>query len=107
MTLNHFAKGAIEVRSAGSEPVDRINPIAVQAGKRYEDWELDDPAGHDLDRVRLIRDQVRRHVEALMHSSSHQHSAPRRQRNRRFHFTDPSGNELGVCSDERSFGRTD
>ncbi|HWJ54223.1 MAG TPA: arsenate reductase ArsC [Propionibacteriaceae bacterium] len=29
--LNHLSKGAIEVRSAGSEPADKINPIAVQA----------------------------------------------------------------------------
>jgi arsenate reductase len=29
--LNHLSKGAIEVRSAGSEPAEKINPIAVQA----------------------------------------------------------------------------
>ena len=29
--LRHLAGDAIEVRSAGSEPADRINPIAVQA----------------------------------------------------------------------------
>jgi len=29
--LNHLSGGAIEVRSAGSEPADRINPAAVQA----------------------------------------------------------------------------
>jgi arsenate reductase (thioredoxin) len=29
--LNHFAGDRIEVRSAGSEPADRINPVAVQA----------------------------------------------------------------------------
>ncbi len=29
--LNHLAGGAIEVRSAGSEPADKINPMAVQA----------------------------------------------------------------------------
>jgi arsenate reductase (thioredoxin) len=29
--LNHFAAGRIEVRSAGSEPADKINPVAVQA----------------------------------------------------------------------------
>ncbi|SDS25662.1 arsenate reductase ArsC [Microlunatus soli] len=28
--LTHYAGGAVEVRSAGSEPADRINPIAVQ-----------------------------------------------------------------------------
>lgn len=29
--LSHLAGGAIEVRSAGSEPADKINPMAVQA----------------------------------------------------------------------------
>jgi len=29
--LNHLAGGRIDVRSAGSEPADKINPIAVQA----------------------------------------------------------------------------
>jgi arsenate reductase (thioredoxin) len=29
--LNHLAGGRIDVRSAGSEPSDKINPIAVQA----------------------------------------------------------------------------
>lgn len=37
-------------------------------GKRYEDWELDDPAGQDLDAVRPIRDEIRRRVEVLMTS---------------------------------------
>ena len=96
----------VEVRSAGSEPKDRINPVAVEAmaeegidigantpkvltvdavkesdvvitmgcgdacpifpGKRYEDWQLDDPAGQDLETVRPIRDEIRRRVEALL-----------------------------------------
>ena len=29
--LNHFAGDRIEVRSAGSEPADRVNPVAVAA----------------------------------------------------------------------------
>ena len=35
-------------------------------GKLYEDWELDDPAGLDLDAVRPIRDEIRRRVERLV-----------------------------------------
>ena len=35
-------------------------------GKRYEDWELDDPAGHDVATVRPIRDEIRRRVERLL-----------------------------------------
>ncbi len=35
-------------------------------GKRYEDWELDDPAGQGIDAVRPIRDQIRARVETLI-----------------------------------------
>ena len=35
-------------------------------GKRYEDWELDDPAGQDLDAVRSIRDDIRARIEQLV-----------------------------------------
>jgi arsenate reductase (thioredoxin) len=35
-------------------------------GKRYEDWELDDPAGEGLDVVRPIRDEIKRQVEMLL-----------------------------------------
>jgi protein-tyrosine-phosphatase len=38
----------------------------VFPGKRYEDWELEDPAGKDLDRVRDIRDDIRRRIEKLL-----------------------------------------
>src|SRR5215210_263437 len=104
--LNHLSNSAIEVRSAGSEPADKINPAAVQAmaeegiditaeqpkilttdaveasdvvitmgcgdtcpfypGKRYEDWELEDPAGKDLEAVRAIRDEIERRVRKLL-----------------------------------------
>ena len=37
-------------------------------GKRYEDWELDDPAGQGVEAVRPIRDEIRRRVEALIES---------------------------------------
>jgi len=104
--LRHLAGSTVEVRSAGSEPADRINPVAVEAmrevgiditantprklgwdtaessdvlitmgcgdvcpvfpGKRYLDWQLDDPAGQDIDAVRPIRDEIRRRVEQLL-----------------------------------------
>jgi arsenate reductase (thioredoxin) len=104
--LRHLAGDTIEVRSAGSEPAERINPVAMQAmaeegiditaeqpkiltteaveasdvvitmgcgdtcpfypGKRYEDWVLDDPAGHGIEVVRPIRDEIRRRVEHLI-----------------------------------------
>ena len=35
-------------------------------GKRYEDWELEDPAGKDLETVRRIRDEIRDRVAALL-----------------------------------------
>jgi arsenate reductase len=35
-------------------------------GTRYENWELDDPAGQGIDAVRPIRDEIRRRVEELL-----------------------------------------
>ena len=35
-------------------------------GKRYEDWELDDPAGQGIDAVRPIRDEIKRRIEVLV-----------------------------------------
>ena len=37
-------------------------------GKRYEDWELTDPAGQPIDVVREVRDDIRGRVEALLQS---------------------------------------
>ena len=37
-------------------------------GKRYEDWQLDDPAGQDVDAVRPIRDAIEQRVRALLDS---------------------------------------
>jgi len=106
--LAHLAGDRIDVRSAGSQPADQVNQIAVQAmaevgidiaaeqpkvltpesvqasdvvitmgcgdacpfypGKRYEDWELDDPAGQGIEAVRPIRDEIRSRVEQLIAS---------------------------------------
>jgi len=103
--LDDLAGGRVTVRSAGSEPADRINPRVIAAmeeigldvsrelpkpltgdavraadvvitmgcgdacpiypGKRYEDWELDDPADADLDGVRRIRDEIAERVRRL------------------------------------------
>jgi protein-tyrosine-phosphatase len=38
----------------------------IYPGKRYEDWELDDPAAADLDGVRRIRDELARRVGRLV-----------------------------------------
>ena len=104
--LQRLAGDRVEVLSAGSEPAEQVNPVAVAAmrekgidlarerpklltdaavrqaevvitmgcgnacpfypGKRYEDWELEDPAGKDLDTVRRIRDEIDRRVRALV-----------------------------------------
>jgi protein-tyrosine-phosphatase len=104
--LDKLAAGTVDVRSAGSEPADRLNPNVVAAmaevgvdlarefpkpltddavraadavitmgcgdacpiypGKRYEDWELEDPAGKDIDTVRRIRDEIAQRVRALL-----------------------------------------
>ena len=38
----------------------------IYPGKRYEDWELEDPAGKDLETVRAIRDQIEARVRNLL-----------------------------------------
>jgi arsenate reductase len=104
--LDHHANGRVLVRSAGSDPADRLNPAVVAAmaelsidvsrefpkpltdqavraadvvitmgcgdacpfypGKRYEDWELQDPAGQPVEVVRRIRDDIDRRVQQLL-----------------------------------------
>jgi arsenate reductase (thioredoxin) len=104
--LDHHSKGRVHVRSAGSEPADRINPSVAAAmdewgidlsrefpkpltdefvraadvvitmgcgdacpiypGKRYEDWELQDPAGQPVEVVRRIRDDIDTRVQQLL-----------------------------------------
>jgi protein-tyrosine-phosphatase len=38
----------------------------VYPGKRYDDWELEDPTGKDLATVRRIRDEIDAHVKLLV-----------------------------------------
>jgi len=104
--LRALSGGAVEVRSAGSMPADRINVVAVEAmleegidirteqpkvltadavkasdvvvtmgcgdtcpifpGKRYEDWDLPDPAGQGIEAVRPIRDEIRSRILTLL-----------------------------------------
>ena len=104
--LQHYALGRVAVRSAGSEPADKVNPAAAEVmaewgldirmevptrlsyndvegaavvitmgcgdtcpvfpGKRYLDWQLDDPSGLGIDEVRPIRDEIDRRVRRLL-----------------------------------------
>jgi arsenate reductase (thioredoxin) len=104
--LDHYAQGRIDVRSAGSDPVDDLNPSVVAVllergldssgefpkaitdesareadvivtmgcgdacpvypGKRYVDWELEDPAGQPVEAVRPVVDEIDRRVRMLM-----------------------------------------
>ena len=38
----------------------------IYPGKRYQDWQLDDPAGQDLETVRGIRDEIDARVQRLV-----------------------------------------
>ena len=38
----------------------------VFPGKRYEDWELTDPAGQPIEVVRQVRDEIRARIEKLL-----------------------------------------
>ncbi|WP_270259276.1 arsenate reductase ArsC [Kocuria marina] len=104
--LAAMSRGSVDVRSAGSEPAESLNPVAVEAmaeegiditasvptilrteqvrasdvvitmgcgdtcpvfpGRRYEDWDLDDPAGQPLADVRRIRDDIKARVAGLL-----------------------------------------
>ncbi len=104
--LDAYAQGRVDVRSAGSEPGDDLNPAVVAVliergldpakefpkpltdetardadvivtmgcgdtcpvypGKRYLDWNLDDPAGKPVEVVRPIVDEIDRRVRVLL-----------------------------------------
>jgi arsenate reductase len=38
----------------------------IYPGKRYEDWELEDPSGKDLETVRGIRDEISARIDGLL-----------------------------------------
>jgi arsenate reductase len=38
----------------------------ILPGKRYEDWELTDPAGQGIDVVRQVRDEIHARIETLL-----------------------------------------
>ena len=58
---DEFVKAADVVITMGCGDACPIYP-----GKRYEDWELDDPAGQDLETVRRIRDELDVRVQKLI-----------------------------------------
>ena len=38
----------------------------VYPGKRYIDWEIEDPAGQEIEMIRIVRDQIKKHVQELI-----------------------------------------
>jgi len=56
-----FVKAADVVITMGCGDACPIFP-----GKRYEDWQLDDPAGQDIAAVRVIRDEIDARVQKLI-----------------------------------------
>ena len=58
---DEFVKAADVVITMGCGDACPIYP-----GKRYEDWELDDPAGKSVDEVRKIRDELDVRVKQLL-----------------------------------------
>ena len=38
----------------------------IYAGKKYEDWNVEDPAGKELEVVRLIRDDIESRIDLLV-----------------------------------------
>src|SRR6266849_2791721 len=70
--LRKLAGESVSVRSAGSKAADVVitmgcgDACPIYPGKRYEDWELEDPAGKDLETVRRIRDDIEARVRTLV-----------------------------------------
>ena len=58
---DEFVKAADVVITMGCGDACPIYP-----GKRYEDWDLVDPAGQDLETVRLIRNEIDARVQKLI-----------------------------------------
>ena len=58
---DEFVRAADAVITMGCGDACPIYP-----GKRYEDWELDDPAGKDVETVRRIRDEIEQRVRTLL-----------------------------------------
>ena len=38
----------------------------IYPGRRYEDWDLDDPAGQEVEAVRVIRDEIDQRIQRLV-----------------------------------------
>jgi len=66
---DEFVKAADVVITMGCGDACLIYP-----GKRYEDWDLVDPAGKDLETVRQIRDEIDARVRALVNQLVDQRS---------------------------------
>jgi protein-tyrosine-phosphatase len=104
--FNRLAGNCAMAWSGGSEPIDAMNEVAVEAmaelgidisggfpkpwteealraadvvitmgcgdacplmpGKRYEDWEVEDPSGRSIEEVRVIRDDIGQRVVGLL-----------------------------------------
>ncbi len=41
----------------------------IYPGKRYEDWDLADPAGQGIDAIRPIRDEIKHRVQQLINET--------------------------------------
>jgi arsenate reductase len=105
---HELSNGQVSVRSAGSDPTEKIHPVVVEAmteigidvrmefpkpltdevvraadvvitlgcgdacpifpGKRYEDWDIADPADLPIEAVRRIRYDIHHHVTDLLDS---------------------------------------
>lgn len=82
IAVQAMAEAGIDIASNSPQPFDASTVQAADVvitmgcgdtcpifpGKRYEDWELADPAGQPIEAVRPIRDEIKRRVEDLYRS---------------------------------------
>ena len=70
LTVDHEVPKKLELATVeGADVVITMgcgDACPIFPGKRYEDWELTDPAGLAVDEVRPIRDDIEQRVRALL-----------------------------------------
>ncbi|OKH54627.1 arsenate reductase, glutathione/glutaredoxin type [Calothrix sp. HK-06] len=83
ISVNVMAEIGIDISNQKSKPLSEFNPqdynvvislcgcgvnlpSAWVTREIFEDWQLDDPEGHDIEKFRTVRDQVKERVEKLI-----------------------------------------
>lgn len=83
MSVNVMSEIGVDISNQKSKPLSEFNPqdydivislcgcgvnlpSAWVTREIFEDWQLDDPEGHDIEKFRTVRDQVKERVQKLI-----------------------------------------